>query len=130
MGQGDEPGSLKRPPRGAIRWGSARRRDGAPLVTFPLQFLDPVGADAAPTKGFSPFHVDVGVGPVVMEEEANLGGPYSVHLQHPFPSALPSFQAGTDVFRGGHRAEVRYGIPRAQSLSFGHPFFETAIRPR
>src|SRR5438552_9802467 len=67
--EGNEPGSLQCPAGRVVRRVATRAWNGAEFVTRALQFLDEVGAQAAPAKRLTHFHVEIAIGPVVVEQD-------------------------------------------------------------
>src|SRR5262245_19456818 len=65
----NEAGPLEGLAAGSVFRIAPRRRDAPALVTDALQFLNQVRADAAPPERLTHGHVNVAVGPVVMEQD-------------------------------------------------------------
>src|ERR1051325_2881263 len=67
---GNEARLLKRPAAGDVRGIATGCRHIPLLVADPLQLLNQIRAEAAPSEWFGHCHVNVAIGPVVMEKAA------------------------------------------------------------
>src|SRR3989442_1148337 len=90
--EGNEPGSLEGPTGWDVGRIATRAGNGAEFVAQPLQFLDQVGAQAAPPKRLTHFHVEVAIRPIIVKQDASFAGNFSIDFQEPLAASLPSLQ--------------------------------------